>query len=60
MNYHVIRQTDADYLARKERAKDLLPEAKRERLIQTFRFKQPVMQSRIGKWLVESGDFEVG
>ena len=41
MNHRDMCQTDIDYLARKERTKDLLREGERERLIQTIRLKQP-------------------
>jgi len=46
-------QLDIDYLARKERCKDLLREAEREQLMQTMRPKQPVLRNRVGKWLAE-------
>jgi hypothetical protein len=47
-------QTDVDYLARKERCKDLLREAEHERLIQTIRAKQPGSQRwhwRVANWI---------
>jgi hypothetical protein len=53
MNYPIMGQTDVDYLARKERTKDLLRAAERERLIQTTRPKQPTLRSSIGRWLAE-------
>ncbi len=51
MNYRIMCQTDVDYLARKERTKDLLRAAERERLIQTVRLKRPTLWSSVGKWL---------
>jgi hypothetical protein len=55
MKYRVVCQTDIDYLARKERYKDLLREAESNRLIQTIQPKQPVLRSRAAKWLTELG-----
>jgi hypothetical protein len=54
MNYRVMFQTDIDYLARKERAKDLLREAEHERLIQTIQLKQLGNQGwhrRVAIWI---------
>jgi hypothetical protein len=51
MNYRVTCQTDVDFLARKERCKDLLRDVEHARLIQTARLKQPALVSNLGKWL---------
>lgn len=55
MKYPIMCQTDIDYLARKERYKDLLREAECNRLFQTIRPNQSVLRSRVGKWLAELG-----
>jgi hypothetical protein len=46
-------QTDVDYLARKERTKDLLRAAERERLTESILLKQAGLRSSIGRWLAE-------
>jgi hypothetical protein len=54
MKYPIMCQTDIDYLARKERYKDLLREAEHERLIQSIRAKQPGNQRwhrRVAIWI---------
>lgn len=53
MDSRFICKSDIDYLARKERSKDLLREVERDRLIQAIRLRQPVKGSRIGPRLVE-------
>ena len=53
MKYRIMCQTDVDYLARKERARDLLREAERERLVQTTRSEQAALLSRLGTWLAQ-------
>jgi len=51
MNYRVTCQTDVDFLARKERCKDMLRDVERERLIRTARLKHPALMSNLGKWI---------
>ena len=54
MKYPIMCQTDIDYLAHKERCKDLLREAEHERLIQAIRAKQPGNQRwhrRVTNWI---------
>jgi hypothetical protein len=51
MNYRVTCQTDVDFLARKERCKDMLRDVERERLIRTAQLKQPALGSSFGRWI---------
>ena len=51
MNYRVTCQTDLDYLARKERCKDMLRDVEHERLIRTAQLEHAAWVSHLGTWI---------
>ena len=51
MKCRILCQTDLDYVAGKERCKDLIRAAEHDRFVSTIQARQPARSTTVGRWV---------
>jgi hypothetical protein len=51
MKCRIVCQTDLDYVAGKERCKDLIRAAEHDRFVSAIQPRQPVQGTNLGRWV---------